>query len=171
MSYVKGRNKQRGVTLFELLLVLFVAAFVAVAVATIYNRVNTTYKTKSLFEDIQRLSGEIRSLYAGQGDYTGLDFATISTAGVIPSGMVSNNNPVHPFDRTNGSWSIASTSGDSEFTITVNKLPKDVCVDMATKAIGLGDAVQTSGGGSISNVSDAIGACGSDSNSLLFVYN
>src|SRR5438552_3929573 len=98
-----SKLRQRGVTLFELLLVLFVAAFVAVAVATIYSKVTTTYKTNALFSDTNTLAANMGSLFNGSGGfYTALTPTQAVTAGIVPDGMHNGVIAIHQFSSVGG---------------------------------------------------------------------
>lgn len=169
-----GRFSQRGVTLFELLLVLFVAAFVAVAVATIYNRVNTTYKENALFNDVQQLAANYRSLYGGQGNFTDLDGDIAIDAGIAPTTMTNaSNEKIHAFSNSDDSWDAEATSNDEEFQITIYNLPTSaVCNGMATKGLNTVNEVLV-GSTTITDVSGAVTACagGAGSYEVTYVYN
>ena len=171
MKFV-SKLRQRGVTLFELLLVLFVAAFVAVAVATIYNKVNTTYKTNALFNDTNTMAANIRSLFGGSGGvYSALTPQQAVTAGIVPDGMHTGNIATHQFSSTGGAWAITESSGGAEFVITLNALPQSVCVDVASKALGVAKAVSANGG-SVTAVGSAISGCTDpSSNSVALTFN
>lgn len=172
MKFV-SKLRQRGVTLFELLLVLFVAAFVAVAVATIYNKVNTTYKTNVLFNDVQQLAANTRSLYGSSGNYSGLDSSTAISAGIAPDGMKNTSNEaVHVFSSAAGSWTIAPTAANAEFIITVKNLSKTVCTDLASKGLGVALSVAATGG-AVTDVTTAVSKCSAatDTNTVALTYN
>jgi hypothetical protein len=166
MKFV-SKLRQRGVTLFELLLVLFVAAFVAVAVATIYNKVNTTYKTNALFNDTNTMAANIRSLFGGSGGkYSALSPADAITAGIVPEGMHTGSNATHQFSSTNGAWSIGIASAGAEFVITLSALPQNVCVDIASKALGVAKSVDANGS-AVAAVASAITGCNNASSNVV----
>ena len=171
-----GRFNQRGVTLFELLLVLFVAAFVAVAVATIYNRVNTTYKENALFNDTQQLAANIRSLFGGQGNYDAgsktLGEVAID-AGIVPQTMTNDSgHRIHAFSNTNPSWSADSINSDEEFEITLSNLPNSaVCNGMATKGLNTVEEVKV-GSTARTTVAEIVTACSAATvPNVVYVYN
>ncbi len=139
------KSHQQGVTLFELLLVLFVAAFVAVAVATIYNRVNTTYKENVLFNDVQQLAANIRSIYGSSVNYAGLDSDVVVAAQIAPDSMISGTTRITPFYNAGNTWEVAEAANGDEFTITISNLPVSVCTGMAGKGLGVATSVATGG--------------------------
>jgi Tfp pilus assembly protein PilW len=170
-----NKFRQRGVTLFELLLVLFVAAFVAVAVATIYNRVNTTYKQNVLFNDMQELAGNIRSLYgASTTGYTGLSNTVVLNAAIAPPSMLdSSGKEINAFATEDG-WEVGvPSSTTTQFFITMNGLPSGACTSLGSKGLGVAQAVATSAdGGALTDVGAIAGACNGkgNTNSITLIY-
>jgi Tfp pilus assembly protein PilW len=170
-----NKFRQRGVTLFELLLVLFVAAFVAVAVATIYNRVNTTYKQNTLFNDMQEMAGNIRSLYgASTTGYTGLSNTIVLNAGIVPPSMLdSNGKEINAFADKDG-WTVGVPSSSStQFYITINGLPSGACTSLGSKGLGVAQSVSTGpDSGALADVGAIAGACNhkDNSNTITLVY-
>lgn len=168
--------RQRGVTLFELLLVLFVAAFVAVAVATIYNRVNTTYKQNILFNDMQEMAANIRSLYgASTTGYTGLNNTVVLNAGIAPPSMLDSAGQEINVFATDDGWTVGvPSSTTTQFFITMNGLPSGPCTSLGSKGLGVAQSVATSpNGGALTDVGAIAGACRSEgnTNSITLIYN
>ncbi len=169
----KPKALQKGVTLFELLLVLFVAAFIAVAVATIYNRVNTTYKENVLFNDIQQLAANIRAIYGSSPDYSGLDEDVVTNGGIAPDSMVSSTGRrITPFHTSSDTWLVTGdTSTGEEFSIQISNLPTAVCTGIASKGLGVANSV-TVGSVTSSNIADLASACSATgSNAVTLTYN
>lgn len=146
---------QRGVTLFELMLVLFVAAFIAAAVGTIYVRVNNSYKANATLDLVQQFVANIRGIYAQQGNYNGLSSTNLMTSGLVPKKMCASgtitacSSLIYPF----GTASIADVGTGTTFNITLNTVPAAICTDLATRflpgvksmAIGGTDVTDTAG--------------------------
>lgn len=168
MKFVSHR--QRGVTLFELLLVLFVAAFVAVAVATIYKRVDSTYKANSLFSDINQVIGNVRSLYAA-GDYTSVTELTAVAAGLVPQSLYKSPGTATsdfktPYVASTG-WSLAGAG--SALTVVLNGIPKNDCVNLAAKFASTAVGV-TAGTATVTDVGSATTACSGATNVITLTY-
>lgn len=154
-------RKIRGVTLFEVLLVLFVAAFIVVAVATIYNRVDTTYKENALFSDIQELASGVRALYANEG-YSGLNYDDAEAAGIIPAGMRAN------VTKFGTDWSFTPNPTTTEFSITIDGVgSKDSCINMATKGMTLSNMKVANQ--DVDTVAKAATVC-TDTSSITFTF-
>jgi type II secretory pathway pseudopilin PulG len=166
--------KQKGVTLFELLLVLFVAAFVAVAVATIYTRVNNTFKENNLFNDVQQMAANIQSLYSSQGDYDGLTSTVVTQAGVAPDNFMSGSKKVHQFARNSeNAWDVREVQGNAEeFEIEINDLPSStVCSGLASKGLSTANLVKV-GSNDANTVANIAQYCaGAGPHSVTFVYD
>lgn len=153
------KGVQRGVTLFELMLVLFVAAFIAAAVGTIYSRVNNAYKANTTLDNVQQFVGNIRGLYAQQGDYAGLTETTLLTSGLVPTKMCVGTSPscsalMYPFGTAN----VAVGSPTTEFNITLLGVPKTACNDLGSRFLP-GVKRMTIGGGQVTNTTTILNAC------------
>lgn len=167
---------QRGVTLFEVLLVLFVAAFIAVAVAAIYNKVMTTVKTNNLISDVQQIASGIHSLYASTGDYTGLTNTIVINAGIAPPEMVSGTNAITPFAATTGAWTVTPAAGtpSTSFYITVTNIPSSACVSLGSGGLGGGalSVAGSVGGSAYTTPGDvASGTCAGANPKIVLQYN
>lgn len=156
------KRAQRGVTLFELMLVLFVAAFIAAAVGTIYSRVNNSYKANATLDGVQQFVANIRGLYAQQGDYTGLTQATLMTSGLVPAKMCTG--PASPTSCTTliypfGTATVAVNGTTvSQFTITLDAVPKTSCNDLGSRFLP-GVRSMTIGGATADSTTTILTAC------------
>lgn len=131
---------QRGVTLFEVLLVLFVGAFIAVGVTVIYTRSVNSVASNQLNSDIQQLAASIHALYAATGDYTSADLTSIAQS-VAPSDLVNGTTSVTPsfvvgVKNQIGTWTV--TGNTSNFIITVSGIPNSACASLAGFALQAG---------------------------------
>jgi Tfp pilus assembly protein PilE len=162
---------QRGVTLFEVLLVLFVGAFIAVGVTVIYTRAVNSVSSSALNSDIQQLAASIHSLYTSTGNYGTSDMTAIAVT-VAPADLINGTTPVTPsfvvgVGSQVGSWKVAG--GNTTFTITVTDIPSSACASLAGFALQAG-ATTVNGaadpGGAVS------GGCTSTTNSsAAMVFN
>ncbi len=120
------QKRVAGVTLFEVLLVLFIAAFIAAAVATIYAKVSLTFKQNQLQSGVQQMTANIAAAYNGQYPSSAMSADTLYNAGLVPADMYSNG-PITPFEATNG-WSVAGNT--STFSVTLKAIPSAACSGM-----------------------------------------
>lgn len=163
-----SRKHQKGVTLFEVLLVLFVAAFIAAAVATIYNRVNLSYKQNTLFTAVQQLAGNIQGLFGNEATgYTGLTSALAFQANLVPPTLgSSDSNRTHPFSTSPGAWSL--TAGSTTYTIVLSSIPKDVCATLANNFRQIAQTV-TVGSTPVTSAATAAAACNGTTNNMTLI--
>jgi type II secretory pathway pseudopilin PulG len=151
------QKRVAGVTLFEVLLVLFIAAFIAAAVATIYAKVSLTFKQNQLQSGIQTMTANIAAAYNGQYPSGAMAADTLYNAGLVPAEMYSNG-PITPFQATDG-WSV--TGNTSTFSVTLKAIPSAVCSGMyqSLTQISNGGSL-TIGNTSASPSSDVVALCG-----------
>lgn len=153
------KRAQRGVTLFELMLVLFVAAFIAAAVGTIYSRVNNSYKANTTLDGVQQFVANIRGLYAQQGSFADLSEDTLLTSGLVPTKMCEGGNTsgctglIYPF----GTAGVAIGAVDTQFVVTLNDVPKTSCNDLGARF--LPGVRSMTIGGAVTNTAEILEAC------------
>ncbi|MFI4956239.1 MAG: type 4 pilus major pilin [Gammaproteobacteria bacterium] len=125
------KKRQAGVTLFEVLLVLFVAAFIAAAVGTIYAKVTMTFKQNQLQNGLQQLTANITATYSGSGysNYSDIDVKKLIAAGLVPDDMHNSETAINPWEQTDG-WSFATGNPVSTYVLTVISIPKAACSAM-----------------------------------------
>lgn len=162
-----NKLRQRGVTLFEVLLVLFVGAFIAVGVTVIYTRAVNSVASSQLNSNVQQMAASVHSLYSATGVYTGITTAIVVS--IAPSDMVSNGNPVTPsfvvgVGNQVGTWTV--TAGSSTWTLTVSNIPTSACASLVGFALGAG--AQTANGST--DPGAAAAACGPTGQAAL-VFN
>ena len=121
---------------------------------------------------ISMIRTNAQQLFSGQPDYSGLTTSLATSAGMIPSEMVSGSSVVNAWS---GSVTVATGTPSSQFDITYSGLPEEACIKLAPFGYGSWDSV-TVGGSSISQsggtaVSDAVSACSGSSNTLVFTSN
>jgi Tfp pilus assembly protein PilE len=134
-----NKLRQRGVTLFEVLLVLFVGAFIAVGVTVIYTRAVNSVASNQLNSNVQQMAASVHSLYQATGDYSGLTTAIVQS--IAPSDMVKNGQSVTPsfvvgVGNQVGSWT--ATAGNTSWTLTITNIPTNACASLTGYALGAG---------------------------------
>lgn len=84
-------RRAAGFTLVELVGVM---AFIAVAVMMLYRfwpRIDASASQTRFYSDLAALQKEVRDLYEGQMDFTGLSAADIATRGTVPARLIDPN--------------------------------------------------------------------------------
>lgn len=158
MKFV-SKLAQRGVTLFEVLLVMFVAALIAVAVATLYKSVTNSVKSDTLNQGVATIVSGVHSLYSTVAtgySATNLTTTNIINSGIPPSSMVNGTAAYNPFG---GDWSISGVTANS-FTLTVTGLPSSACTSLGSYMIGQGiTSVAANGGAATTDPGALAGQC------------
>lgn len=128
-------NRQRGMTLMELISSLAIIAAVVVGALALFGSADSSQKSTQLLTEITALRSAVKSLWTGQGSYgvsgTNLN-GVLYTAKRVPATMKvdSTSNPVTLTHSMNGTATIISQG--TTFQLTVTNIPSDVCVSAIT---------------------------------------
>lgn len=168
------KKRQAGVTLFEVLLVLFVAAFIAAAVGTIYAKVTLTFKQNQLQTGVQQLAANITATYSSTSgaDYSNLATGAVISGGLAPDDMHVGNIPVNPWNTTAG-WDVGVGSSATSYKVTLYSIPSGACSTLyqALSKIS-GAAPLTINGTAAQDASTALASCNkSDGNTIILNVN
>ena len=121
-------NTQSGRSMIEMLGVLAIVGVLSVGGIAGYSKAMTKFKINKTADQISQIVTNIRTLYAQQTTYDGLNTATAIQMGVTPSEMGTGTTLTNPF---NGAVLI-NYSYNKGFTIEIGSLPKEACVTLAT---------------------------------------
>jgi len=147
------RLKKRG-RAYSLLEVIIVIAIIAGVAVIVFNRASDANNAKIANDeasDYSLMSARTRTMYASQGDFTGLTPKAMIGLGLVPRTMVNGDNIR---SRWNTQVDVAptnlnGTAGDGvEFSYT---LPRTVCADFVNASSGISARV-TVGGTVVKNV-------------------
>jgi len=182
----KNRRQQRqaGLTLAETLLVLAIGALAIVGGTLLYLQATGSNKLNQGINQFVTLQSGIRSLYAGQPNFSGLTTTIVTSANAAPPDMIVSAGTLR------NAWGGAVTVANStdQFTISSARIPKNSCVKMVTLNPGGtggsginqiaapgGTFTSTGSGSSVIPVSAtaAIAACNGsgDSNTITWTFN
>lgn len=170
------KKRQAGVTLFEVLLVLFVAAFIAAAVATIYGKVTLTFKQNQLQTAVQQLAANVTATYSSSSgaNYTGLAADAVIKGGLAPEDMHVGTTPVNPWMSSNG-WAIAAGTGSppSNYTITLYGIPAGACSTLyqSLSKISVNTPMTINSASNVTTAGAALAACVQDQNTIILYVN
>lgn len=139
--------------------VVITLALIVVAVA-VGSQALTGSSTGNTATTLSTIQNNVRSLYAGQASYAGLDNDIGLAAKLFPSNMVDPNDNV--YNAWGGAVTLGTTSNDAEFTIQYDGVPTDACSSLVSYNVtGLGTiTVNTSTLTPPVGVSDAVNVCG-----------
>lgn len=137
------KNKNKGFTLTEILLVLVIAAAIVISAFIIYPKVQSSQKVTAEINNISALTTGIRNLYGTQTSYSNISATVVLNAGIVPDNMLPTNPGLkgHMYNSWNGEvlvWSATKPGlkDGSLFYIMYNGVPKKECIDLLTKISG-----------------------------------
>ena len=167
-------RRERGASLLEAIAYLGIAAIVVIGAVALLNGAFSSARSNEVSEQVNAIQTGVKKLYMGQGGYTGVTNAVLTSAKVFPStmaGAASTDGTVT--DAWNGAVTVATADAGS-FTIEYDNVPQAVCVSAATSG-GTWIAVSINGT-SVSNLpvspTDAQTDCnGGDANTIIWTSN
>ena len=137
------KTNESGRSMIEMLGVLAIIGVLSVGGIAGYSKAMNKFKTNQVADNVSMLVANIKTLYAQQKDYNGLDTAKAITLGVVPDELV-NADKSTLSNAFNGSVyigvgkSTASETGNRAFIITFDGLSKEACISLATNDWGSG---------------------------------
>lgn len=170
---MKNFNNQSGRSMIEMLGVLAIIGVLSVGGIAGYSKAMLKFKINKTIDQISMTVTNIRTLYAQQPNYHGLTHELAYNMGIIDDAMKgSGSSIVNPFGGTVEIAPAASDAQNSEgaFIVTINGLPKEACVAVATNdwgsnyssgllGIGVGASPATCMVGSANDTSNSSVAC------------
>jgi type II secretory pathway pseudopilin PulG len=127
----KKTARQAGLTLAETLLVLAIGALAIVGGTLLYLQATAGNKLNTGINQFVTLQSGIRSLYAGQSNYTGLDNTLITDSNAAPSDMVAGAGVLR--NAWGGAVTVLSTGAtEDQFSIQFVGVPTNACVKLIT---------------------------------------
>ena len=148
---------QYGRSMIEMLGVLAIVGVLSVGGIAGYSKAMMKFKINKIADQVSQIATNIRTLYAQQTTYYGLNTVNAIKMGVTPDELGTGTTLTHAFGREviiNVSWSYNNPNNHHTFYIGYNGLPKEACISLGTMdwgnpsssglvAIGMG---QISGG-------------------------
>ncbi len=126
----KGRRSQSGRSMIEMLGVLAIIGVLSVGGIAGYSKAMQKYRINKTIEQITLIAGNVRTFFATQRNYDGLDFNIIKKAKLVPDEMWEDGKDF-PQNVWGGMFYI-SAWGSSGFKISVLTLPLEACIELAT---------------------------------------
>lgn len=154
----KFTSEQSGRSMVEMLGVLAIIGVLSVGGIAGYSKAMAKFKLTKAMDQVSTTVTNIRTLYSGQPNYSGLDTTIAIRMGAIGAEMlngVSADTATAAYNAFNGRVYISATTTGQGFVVAFTGLGKEACVALATADWGSG-----SGSGLV-----AIGAQGSVVNS------
>lgn len=196
---VASRFAQIGRSMIEMLGVLAIIGVLSVGGIAGYSKAMMKYRVNKTIDQITMISTNIRTLFGPQGNYVGLNESVLIKAKAIPDEMIVNNRDlVNAFGASFGIGAARKTSTESNnenhaFIIHhFRGIPNEACIALATQdwndeALNFGintdphsfDLCESgaSKGAAVHcgkdrpmSVSDAVKACSSGNNDILWLF-
>ena len=137
------RVNEQGRSMIEMLGVLAIVGVLSVGGIAGYSKAMTKFKTNKVIDQVNMLSTNIRTLFASQRTFNGLNNVLANKAGAVPAEMVENSSTSTIQNGFGGAVHIQTATylgqADNAYVIAFAGIPKAACVTMATTDWG-GDA-------------------------------
>ena len=155
--------------MIEMLGVLAIFGVLSVAGIAGYSKAMMKFKINKVIDQVATIVTSIKTLYAQQKDYEGLDSETAAIIGAIPDEMITDydfmyHDLTNPFGGNTIIWHFGrQRDGDrnhNAIIIQYQNLPKEACIALATNDWG---ASSSSGLIAIAAAGDSNSALGVDS--------
>lgn len=138
------RVNESGRSMIEMLGVLAIIGVLSVGGIAGYSKAMNKFKTNKIADNVSMIVTNIRTLYAQQNDYVGLNNKTAIQMGVIPDELGTDATSGTLTNAFQGTVLIdAAQSGNTgapnkAFVLTMNGLSREACVSLATNDWGSG---------------------------------
>lgn len=186
------KSEQSGRSMVEMLGVLAIIGVLSVGGIAGYSKAMAKFKTSKALDQVSTTVANVRTLYSGQPNYSGLTTAIAIQMGAIGAEMLSGQSPTSAstaYNAFNGSVTISATTvsgrANAGFELVFSGLSKEACVQMASSDWGSGSgsglvsvqagaatAGTTAAGTLPLNLATAASGCNSegDTNKVTWVY-
>ncbi len=130
---------QSGRSMVEMLGVLAIIGVLSVGGIAGYSKAMHKYKVNKFSDQMTHIIANIQASFGVQGTTDGLNNENIKKMGLVPSEMYKTKDSDYPEHFWGGQISFSKTylgseivKSDNIFMISMNNIPKDVCVTMLT---------------------------------------
>ncbi|PRP68497.1 hypothetical protein BUE93_22110 [Chromobacterium amazonense] len=176
----KHRNKQRGMTLVELMIVLLIGAIVLIGVVMYFGSVSASNRSSKIVAEFSTAIPAIQSAYQSR-----TSFATVNTAQVAQNRWMSNeflemtgSTPTGNIMTQWGPVTFAPAASNNQVQVTMNNIPSRECIKISEMFNGDSYITASINGTSVKDKAtstmvdlDATGAQCNSSESNTMVFN
>lgn len=186
------KSEQSGRSMVEMLGVLAIIGVLSVGGIAGYSKAMAKFKTSKALDQVSTTVANVRTLYSGQPNYSGLTTEIAIKMGAIGAEMLSGQSPTSAstaYNAFNGTVTISAITlsgrNNAGFQLVFSGLSKEACVQMASSDWGSGSgsglvsvqagsatAGTTAAGTLPLNLATAASGCNSegDTNKVTWVY-
>ena len=141
------KTNESGRSMIEMLGVLAIIGVLSVGGIAGYSKAMNKFKTNKVADNVSMLVANIKTLYAQQNTYTGLDNLTAVDMGVVPDELVvkraADAKTQELLNSFNGPVFIKASNGTDgtdgkAFIIEFTELSREACITLATNDWGSG---------------------------------
>ena len=126
---MKGTHES-GRSMIEMLGVLAIIGVLSVGGIAGYSQAMSKYKVTKTTDQIQTMVTNIRTLFAGQRSYAGLDAPTAYTMGILTDETFAGGSATKGSNAYGGDIVLSTTFSDHLFAISYDNIPNDACTRM-----------------------------------------
>lgn len=131
------KNDQSGRSMVEMLGVLAIIGVLSIGGISGYSKAMSKYRVNKTLDQISMLVMNIRSMYASNVDYKGLNANVALHMGIVPSDMLlpgADSKKASKIYNTYQGEVALKADGDNnqKFIVSYSGLPRDACVAVAT---------------------------------------
>ncbi len=137
------KTNETGRSMIEMLGVLAIIGVLSVGGIAGYSKAMNKFKTNKVADNVSMLVANIKTLYAQQNTYTGLENKTAISMGVVPDELGTDATKGTLTNAFSGPVYIAASNSTADkdmkaFTIVFTKLSREACISLATNDWGSG---------------------------------
>ncbi len=129
---------QSGRSMIEMLGVLAIIGVLSVGGIAGYSKAMTKFKINKTMQQITEIATNIRTLYAQQKDFNGLNNTMAIQMGIVPDELRTSGSRI--INAFGGDAYIVSNWNDEDFAIVFDNITKDGCIALATADWGTTDS-------------------------------
>jgi major structural subunit of bundle-forming pilus len=129
-------RRNSGFGLVEIAMVLAIVAILVAGIMLFFNNASSAMKANQSGEELATVSQVVRSLWAGQSDYSSLSTAAVAGSGQMPKQWVKSSTALtNPFG---GAVAVSGTNVNANFYVFMSSVPNLACERNATTDMGTG---------------------------------
>ena len=131
------KTNESGRSMIEMLGVLAIIGVLSVGGIAGYSKAMNKFKTNQVADNVSMLVANIKTLYAQQKSYNGLDNDSAVSMGVVPDELGTDGSSLtNAFNGTVYIGAGTGTRADDSFYIIFNGLSREACITLATNNWG-----------------------------------
>lgn len=164
MKIFNFKNKQKGLTLIELLVSIGIAAVIVTVALTLFSTTSEKNKVGVEVKNVGTLSASITNLFATATDYTGLNNSVMLASNGIPASMRGSaagtiDHVWEPASITIAASNAAGAAGVTHYRIQYSNVPRQSCVELVSALVNSFSRVNI-GAAQVTNIAQITAGCG-----------